>query len=142
MSHYHCVSYPFSSLWGQRDRYSSLLVASHGYQGHCLAAAVTYQQRVLVVGEPVAHVRVYAWDPLADRMEKCCNYHIAVWTEAQTSIVTETDGDVVVKACLKEGRKRAQAPSLGPTSTAAPCTSSAAGGAQEEERAQILENQP
>lgn len=49
---------------------------------------------------------------------------------------------MVAKACLKEGRKRALAPSLGPTSTAAPCTSSAAGGAQEEERAQILEDQP
>jgi len=58
------------------------------------------------------------------------------------------DGDVVAKACLKEQRKGAPAPSLGSTGTAAPCTSSAAGGAdgaggaQEEERAQKLEDQP
>src|SRR6266550_206171 len=134
MSHYHCVSCPFSSLWGQHDHCSSLLVASHGCQGHCLAAMVSYQQGVLVVGEAVAPVRVCAWGPSVGRMGGCCNHRIGVWTEAQTSIVTGEDA--VAKACLKEQRKGAPAPGLGPTSTAAPCTSSAAGGAQEEESAQ------
>jgi hypothetical protein len=52
------------------------------------------------------------------------------------------DGDVAGKACRKDQRKGVPAASLEPTSTAAPCTSSAAGGAQEEERAQMLEEQP
>jgi hypothetical protein len=134
MSHYHCVSCPFSSLWGQHDNCSSLLVASRGYQGHCLAAMVTYQQGVLVVGEAVVPVRVCAWDPSVGRRGGCCNHRIGVRTEAQTSIVM--DGDAVAKARLKEQRKGATPPSLRPTSMAAPCTSSAAGGAQEEESAQ------
>jgi hypothetical protein len=64
--------------------------------------------------------------------------------EAETSIVR--DGDVVVKACLKEHQEGAPAASLEP-STESSCTSSAGGAAGEAagetggEAARVLEKQ-
>jgi hypothetical protein len=115
------VSCPFSFLWGHHDHCSSLLAASHGCQGRCLAATVTYQQGVEVVEEAVAPVQVCAWFPSGESMEAYCNHHIAGSMEAQTSIV---GGGVVTRGCLKE--REGQAPSLEPTSMV-PCISSAVG---------------